>query len=191
MPSFTKKAIKESFLKLLNERPISQITVRDVVEDCGINRNSFYYHYQDLQALVVEILRENTDRILAEGLREQSVEACLDAAVDFAVKNRRAVLHICNSGSRETYERELSRICDYASQSYMEQRFRSAPIDPEDQQALVFLLKCVLYGLTMDWLNDAMRYDIRARYHRICTMLKEIPVGRLPQQLAKAAQETG
>ena len=66
MPSFTKKAIKESFLKLLNERPISQITVRDVVEDCGINRNSFYYHYQDLQALVVEILRENTDRILAE-----------------------------------------------------------------------------------------------------------------------------
>lgn len=82
MPSFTKKAIKESFLKLLNERPISQITVRDVVEDCGINRNSFYYHYQDLQALVVEILQENTDRILAEGLREQSVEACLDAAVD-------------------------------------------------------------------------------------------------------------
>ena len=191
MPSFTKKAIKESFLKLLNERPISQITVRDVVEDCGINRNSFYYHYQDLQALVVEILQENTDRILAEGLREQSVEACLDAAVDFAMKNRRAVLHICNSGNRETYERELSRICDYASLSYMEQRFRDAPIDPEDQQALVFLLKCVLYGLIMDWLNDAMRYDIRTRYHRICTMLKEIPVGRLPQQLAKAAQETG
>ena len=107
------------------------------------------------------------------------------------MKNRRAVLHICNSGSRETYERELSRICDYASLSYMEQCFRGAPIDPEDQQALVFLLKCVLYGLIMDWLNDSMRYDIRARYHRICTMLKEIPVGRLPQQLAKAAQETG
>ena len=67
---------------------------------------------------------------MAEGLREQSVEACLDAAVDFAMKNRRAVLHICNSGSRETYERELSRICDYASLSYMEQRFRGTPIDP-------------------------------------------------------------
>ncbi len=191
MPSFTRKAIKESFLKLLNERPISQITVRDVVEDCGINRNSFYYHYQDLQALVVEILQENTDRILAEGLREQSVEACLDVAVDFAMKNRRAVLHICNSGSRETYERELSRICDYASESFFKLRFGDAASSEEDRQALVFLLKCVLYGLIMDWLNDSMRYDIRARYHRICTMLKEIPVGRLPQQLAKAVQETG
>ena len=175
MPSFTKKAIKESFLKLLNDRPISQISVRDVVEDCGINRNSFYYHYQDLQALVTEILRENTDRILAEGLREQSVEACLDAAVDFAMNNRRAVMHICNSGSRETYEQELSKICAYASESYWQQRYGDAGISQEDGKALIFLLKCVLYGLTMDWLNDGMHYDIRARYHRICTMLKTIP----------------
>ena len=178
MPSFTKRAIKESFLKLLNDRPISQITVRDVVEDCGINRNSFYYHYQDLQALVVEILQENTDRILAEGLQEQSVEA-----VDFAMKNRRAVLHICASSSRETYERELSRICDYASESYWTQRYQNAPISAEDQQALIFLLKCVLYGLTMDWLNDSMRYDIRARYHRISVLLKRVPPEFAPEQL--------
>ena len=53
MSAYTKQAIKASFLKLLNERPLSQITVKSIVEDCGINRNSFYYHYQDLQALVV------------------------------------------------------------------------------------------------------------------------------------------
>lgn len=31
MPNFTKKAIEASFLKLLNERPLSKITVKD----CG------------------------------------------------------------------------------------------------------------------------------------------------------------
>ena len=41
MANFTEKAIKASFLKLLNERPLTKITVRDIVEDCGINRNSF------------------------------------------------------------------------------------------------------------------------------------------------------
>ena len=41
MPNFTKTAIKQAFLKLLNERPLKQITVRDIVEECGINRNSF------------------------------------------------------------------------------------------------------------------------------------------------------
>lgn len=45
MPSFTKTAIKNSMRKLLNERPVNKITVKDIVEDCDINRNSFYYHF--------------------------------------------------------------------------------------------------------------------------------------------------
>lgn len=45
MPDFTKSAIKASFLKLLNEQPLSKISVRGIVKDGGINRHSFYYHY--------------------------------------------------------------------------------------------------------------------------------------------------
>ena len=56
MPSFTRNAIIASFLKLLNERPLHKITVKDIVEDCGINRNSFYYHFEDLPALVEAIV---------------------------------------------------------------------------------------------------------------------------------------
>mgnify|MGYP004536692755 len=41
MSAYTKQAIKNSFLKLLNERPLSQVTVKAIVEDCGINRNTF------------------------------------------------------------------------------------------------------------------------------------------------------
>ena len=44
MPTFTKKAIEIALFKLLNEKPLSKITVKDIVEECGINRNSFYYH---------------------------------------------------------------------------------------------------------------------------------------------------
>ena len=40
MASFTKKAIRDSFVKLLNEKPLSQITIRDIVDDCGVNRNT-------------------------------------------------------------------------------------------------------------------------------------------------------
>ena len=42
MASFTKKAICQSFIKLLSERPIDKITVKDIVDDCGIARNTFY-----------------------------------------------------------------------------------------------------------------------------------------------------
>ena len=66
MANFTKQAIKTSFLKLLNEKPLNKITVRDIVEDCGINRNSFYYHFQDIYDLVRWMLQQEAVSLLRQ-----------------------------------------------------------------------------------------------------------------------------
>ena len=42
MPSFTRKAIMQSFMKLVDQRPINKVTIKDIVEDCGINRNTIF-----------------------------------------------------------------------------------------------------------------------------------------------------
>ena len=102
--SLTKRAIRASFLKLLNERPLNKITVKDIVEDCGINRNSFYYHYTDIPALAEEIVKDEAARIVQEYPTVDSLEQCLEIAVEFALQNRTAVLHLYNSASHEAYE---------------------------------------------------------------------------------------
>ena len=66
MANFTRRAIKEAFTSLLEERPLNDITVKDIVERCGINRNSFYYHYPDIPALAEEIVRDEAARIVQE-----------------------------------------------------------------------------------------------------------------------------
>ena len=68
MANFTKKAIKETFVELLEEHPLSDITIKDIVEKCGINRNSFYYHYHDLPDLIEEIVKEDAEGTLAGGI---------------------------------------------------------------------------------------------------------------------------
>ena len=92
MPNFTKNAIKTEFLRLLDEKPLSQITVKNIVEACGINRNSFYYHYQDIPALIEEIVRELADRFITEYPDSGSIEEAINAVVDFCSQNRRAIL---------------------------------------------------------------------------------------------------
>ena len=57
MANFTKQAIETAFLQLLNEKPLNKISVRDIVEKCGINRNSFYYHFQDIYEVLELICR--------------------------------------------------------------------------------------------------------------------------------------
>ncbi len=40
--------------------------MRDIVEDCGINRNSFYYHFQDILTLLEEIITDEINEIIAQ-----------------------------------------------------------------------------------------------------------------------------
>ncbi len=44
----TKTEIANSFKILMNTKPISKITVTDIIKDCNINRNTFYYHFEDI-----------------------------------------------------------------------------------------------------------------------------------------------
>ena len=44
----TKRALAETFKKLLSKRGLNKITVKDIVEDCGVNRQTFYYHFHDI-----------------------------------------------------------------------------------------------------------------------------------------------
>ena len=44
---YTRKVIRENFLALLEEKPVSKITVKELCDRCEINRATFYKHYKD------------------------------------------------------------------------------------------------------------------------------------------------
>ena len=87
----TKAAIKKSFLALLNEKPINQISVRDIAEGCGFNRNTIYYHYDDIPCLVEEIVIETAEKIISDYSDYHSLEACIDKMAEFALEHKRTV----------------------------------------------------------------------------------------------------
>jgi len=51
-PELTKLLIAQTLKQLMTHNPLDKISVRDIVEACGINRKTFYYHFHDKQALI-------------------------------------------------------------------------------------------------------------------------------------------
>lgn len=54
----TKMLIRKEFTQLLKEKPVQSITVRELCERTGINRSTFYNHYQDVYDLLEQIENE-------------------------------------------------------------------------------------------------------------------------------------
>lgn len=86
MANFTKQAIETAFLQLLNEKPLNKISVRDIVEKCGINRNSFYYHFQDIPSLIAEIITSYTDQLIEEYPTISTLDECCEMAFRYALQ---------------------------------------------------------------------------------------------------------
>lgn len=174
MANFTRRAIKETFLALLEEQPFSDITVKDIVEKCGINRNSFYYHYQDLPALLEEIVREDTEAIIRKYPNVSSIVECYDALTEFVTTRRRAIMHIYRSVNREMFETYLMQVSEYFVRSYVDTALVNQEIPQEDRQTIIDYYKCVGFGLVIDWLNNGMSADRVKSIRRMFLLRKDL-----------------
>ena len=88
MPNFTYNAIKASFIKLLNERPLSQIKVKDIVADCGVNRKTFYYHFEDIYALLRWIFEEEAVNIIKKFYLLNDYDEAMEFIYEYISENK-------------------------------------------------------------------------------------------------------
>lgn len=173
MANFTKQAIKSSFMKLLNQQPLSKISVRDIVEDCGINRNSFYYHFQDIPSLIEEIIKEDADRIIEQHPTVNSLLECINIMFRYALENKKAVLHIYNSANRDIYEKSMMKLCEYVVTKYLETVFGKDPESEKARASAIIFFKCELFGLSFEWIEKGMKEDAIEEIYSLADLCRD------------------
>ncbi len=154
MSNLTQKAIQNSFAKLLDSKPIDRITIKDITSDCGISRNTFYYHYADLPALVEELLTDYAEELMMAYPSIDSLEECLNVGARYVLENRRAANHIYNSSHRYIYERCLTKVLRRVVAEYFEMALPAQDFSDEEREILIDYYKCLCFGIIVDWCED-------------------------------------
>ena len=145
MPSFTKKAILESFLHLVGKKPIDKITVRDIVDDCGINRNTFYYYFQDIYAVLEELCRSVFEALPADKSLAETTSAFYLLLADFTKRHTHAARSLSLSLGFEGLERYFSVELDALISACYQSSVHTKPLKTE-----LRLLRHALIGLCLD-----------------------------------------
>ena len=187
MAQSVREAIKKAFVELLEEHPISKITVKDIVGRCGVNRNTFYYHFRDIPALTEEIIMDDADVIIKRYPTISSIEEGFDAVIEFAMAHRQAVLHIYNSADRALIERKLWQICEYVVTSYLKDAVTDSGIREEDKEIIVNYYESLCFGQAIHWMENEMTDDIRAPFRRLCMLRRGMPEEMLRRAKDEAA----
>ena len=91
----TKQVICASLKKLMAQKPLEKITISEIMDDCGMVRQHFYYHFEDIYDLVRWMFQEEAVSLLKRQ----------EGALQYLQENRAVCLCALNSLSRPHLKR--------------------------------------------------------------------------------------
>ena len=109
----TKKMLSASLKHCMEKKSLSKITVTDIVTDCGLNRKTFYYHFQD----VPDLLKWTLEQEAVDVVKQFDLLNELEEALRFAVRYLRETSHLINCAYDSIGRGELKRFLNNDFQS--------------------------------------------------------------------------
>ncbi len=165
-PSFTKKAIMDSFLHLIEKKPLDKITVRDIVDDCGINRNTFYYYFQDIYAVLEEYCEVLVKKLPQNGSIFDTVMALYEYTDHFVTEHRRAAKSLAFSLGFEGLDRYFGERFEPLMAALISNKYGFCP-----SRIFLRFLRHGLIGLGLDMLRgEKLSDDIKEELRHLLSL---------------------
>lgn len=155
MAVFTKIVIMRVFEELLAFKQLDKITVKDITDKCGISRNTFYYHYQDIyqvfQAYIDYSLNEIFKFLQQEKEKDQA-HIC-EKAVEYLENHRTIFENLLRSVKSE----EVRKILDDGSSRFFRYVVDSVGeginSELEDREMICAMCQHAVQGIMYEWLS--------------------------------------
>ena len=108
-PSETKLLMAEALKKLIKDRPFAKITVQDIVNECNINRNTFYYHFESNIDLLYFTYEREVSKV---GEAYKKANATIPQAMDFVLEYIDKNIPLCRCAYESLGEQQLRSILE-------------------------------------------------------------------------------
>lgn len=157
MSDITKRAISASLKKLLREKKLNKITVQDIADDCGINRQTFYYHFQDIYDLVEWTCIEDTEKVLKENRTYATWQEGFLAVFYLAKEDKTFIENIYRSVSLELLEQYLYRLVYPLLKNVVDEKAKNYTVRDENKKYIADFYKYAFVGVLLEWIRNDMR----------------------------------
>lgn len=148
----TKKALGEALKKLMAEQPFEKIGIKDICDACGMNRNSFYYHFRDKQDLIIwifdfEFIQKIQDREFTDAFE------FFEAVCEYFSENRNYYIKAFEIKGQNSFSDYFSEIFSGFFLEYMAKNFAES----ENREYYAKFATDTLRMTLILWLNDKKR----------------------------------
>ena len=153
----TKFAIAFAFKELLLEKSIDKITINDITEKCGINRQTFYYHFHDIYELIEWICETDADHVLKQNKTYDTWQEGFLAIFYLLKKDEPFVVNIYHNAPRGYIYRYLYKVTYQLIYDVLEEKAAGMVVREKDKTFIADFYKYGFVGLVLEWIDKGMK----------------------------------
>ena len=124
MPVDMKNIISEKFVSMASSKSIDKITVKALIQQCDISRQTFYYHFKDIMDVIEWSVNKKMEDTLLKSLKAQKPEEAIEIFILSAAQNKDLIQKLLNSQRREHVEMAFMR----ATRTYLSEMLKKSAL---------------------------------------------------------------
>lgn len=156
--NITKKELAESLKKLASKRLFEQVTVGDIVKECGVNRQTFYYHFSDKYELLDWIYYNETFVPLTADITFGNWDEKLYALLRIMRENKAFYMNTIKC-SDNFFEEYLLKMLTTLFETAVEDLDARGQLTPEKKRMASKIFAYGLTGVVIEWAMGGMKAD--------------------------------
>ena len=171
MSQITKHALEASLKNILLKKPLNKITVKDIADDCGINRMTFYYHFKDIYDLVEWSCINDASKALSYQKTYDTWENGFIRIFNAVRENKPFIMNVYRCVSRERVEQYLNPLTDSLLKGVVEEKANGMTVREEDKDFIAKVYSYIFVGIMLDWIGDNMKDDPEALVKKLALVI--------------------
>lgn len=157
----TKKLLAETLKKLMRRKAFSKITVSELIADCGVNRKTFYYHFEDIYALLKWMFDQEAVEVVKNFELVADYKEAIRFVMDYVERNDHIINCAYDSIGRDGMMRFFYADFMGVIVSVMDAKGKSLHIclEPEFKNFVAKFYAEALAGILIDWVKERDKQD--------------------------------
>ncbi len=155
----TKKAIASALKELLNDKPLTKVTINDIADKCAINRQTFYYHFADIIDLVERICLEDAEDVVKNKTTYDTWQEAFLSIFNVMKKDKVFIMNIYYSVPKEIITNYLYKMVYPLIYKIVEEKSKGLVVREEDKKFVADFFKYSFVAIVLKRVNDDMKED--------------------------------
>lgn len=180
----TKKTLAESLKKIMKKKNFSKITVTEIIADCGLNRKTFYYHFEDIYGLMKWVLETEAVEVVKQFNLIVDYEEAINFVMDYIDENDYMISCAYDSIGRDEMKKFFFSDFKEMVRSIIDggEAGVGKKLDEEYKSFLCSFYTEALTGILIDWIKNRNERNRKQVSEYIIATLQESLLAIIRQQ---------